>query len=743
MRRFGFSPALPHPSTLRATAWILLSALLAGARSPGPGSESAPPQEDEPPKREEERQEKEEEQGQSDLIVLDEVIITATRTPRTVLEAPYSVEVVTDERIKERSYRTTPQILRDVPGVMIQETAPGHGSPYIRGFTSFRNLFLIDGIRLNNSVFRPGPNQYWATVDAWSISSMDVIKGPSSVLYGSDAIGGTVNVNTMNPYPGRNGNAVGGQLRYRYSSAENSNYGRAEVSGMFEGDFGILAGITAKDLGDLKGGRDTGTQPYTGYSEIDGDLKMEKYLDPYTRLVFGFQHVYQNDVPRTHKTVYAVPFEGSSVGSDLRRDFDQERTLAYTKLQGEEADSFFDSYDLSLSWHQQSEIRHRTKGSGSQEEQGFEVDTFGLLANLGSETGIGRLTYGFDVYHDEVSSFKTGQAIQGPVADDATYDLVGVYVQDEIEATDRLDFILGGRFNYAAADANSVLNPDPGAPDQQIALSEDWSAWVGSARFSYALEEDTTSIFGGISQGFRAPNLSDLTRFDSARTDEFEIPAPGLDAEHSISYELGVKQSAERHSAQLAVFYTQIKDQIVRYPTGEMRDLDGDGVDESYEVTKGNVGDGFVYGVETGGAWEAIPQWTLFGNLTYMYGKVETYPTSAQVLQEDYLTRLMPLTAQLGLRWDSENSRQWVEVLGIYADDADKLSTSDVRDTSRVPPGGTPSYFVLHLNSGWRVSDDVDLNLGVQNVTDEDYRIHGSGHNMPGRGILMGMTVSF
>lgn len=657
-------------------------------------------------------------------------VITATMSPRAVLDIPYSMDVISAERILERGYRTTPQALRDTPGVMIQETAAGHGSPYIRGFTSYRNLFLIDGIRLNNSVFRDGPNQYWNTVDPYSISSMEVIKGPASVLYGSDAIGGLVNVRTKNPDLGGD---VTGELLYRYSSAEDSNILRAEVGVSPTEDWGVLVGMTGKSFGDMRGGSDTGNQPYTGYDEFDADLKLLHNLGADARLTLGFQHVNQNNVPRTHRTIYAVPFEGTGVGSDLRRDFDQDRTLAYAQVDGYVVGSFFDEYHASLSWHNQSEIRHRTRSNGNEESQGFDVDTVGILASMGSETEIGRLTYGFDYYTDSVDSFKEGDPIQGPVGDDATYDLLGVYLQNEIEVNQELNLIFGGRFNYAAADAKSVKDP---LTSNKIQVKDDWTAFVGSARLIYELVPEETNLFGGISQGFRAPNLSDLTRFDSARTNEFEIATPDLDAERSISYEVGLKTERKQVSGEVAVFYTEIEEQIVRFPTGN---TNGSG---EFEITKDNVGDGYVFGVELGGAWDLGDEVTVFGNGTYQYGKVDTYASSAQLETEEYISRLMPFMAQLGVRWEFSGPGKWIEADGVYAAKADKLSTRDAGDTSRIPPGGTPSYLVLGLRGAWRFNQDVTLFAGLENLTNEDYRVHGSGSNSPGFGVRIGIRLS-
>ncbi len=666
--------------------------------------------------------------------VLPEMIITSTMDPRKPMDSPFADTVLRSEDLKRRSYRSTPQALRDIPGILVQETAVGHGSPYIRGFTSFRNLFLVDGIRLNNSVFRPGPNQYWNTVDGNTIAELEVVKGPGSVLHGSDAIGGTVNALTKSAFDMAPGRPLAGALSYRYSSAEASHTSRAEGKLQHGSQLAVLMGVTSKDVGNLRAGGDTGEQPNTGYDELDGDLKMEGYFDESHRWVFGVQSVEQYDVPRTHKTDAAIPYHGTSVGSDRRRDLDQTRRLAYGQLHGEGLDGFFDRYSVSLSWHNQEELRNRTRSNGNTEQQGFEVGQVGLFANFSSDSGLGRLTYGFDLYHDEVDSFSSREPIQGPVADDASYDLFGLFVQDEIALRSDLDLILGARYNYAAADADSVLDP---VSDTQTVVNNHWDAVVGSARFLWRVSEDRVHLFGGVSQGFRAPNLSDLTRLDSARTNEFEIPSPDLEPEHYTSYEIGVKTQHDRVSTQLALFYTDIRDQIVLFPTGN---TNGSG---EFEITKDNVGDGYVTGVELGAAFDLDEEWTLFGNGTYQYGEVDTYPSSAQVKTRETISRLMPFMAQAGLRWEAPSKSTWFEGQVVYADDADKLNSRDESDTSRIPPGGTPGYVIANLRGGWDWSDSLSLNVALENLGDVDYRVHGSGSNMPGVNLILGLRVSF
>ncbi|MBK8978367.1 MAG: TonB-dependent receptor [Planctomycetes bacterium] len=678
----------------------------------------------------------------------ERVVVTASRAPEPPFEAAVSVAVIGATELFEREYRTIPQALRDVPGVIVQETSTGQGSPYIRGFTGFQNLFLIDGVRLNNSVFRSGPNQYWSTVDGQSIERLELVKGPNSVLYGADAIGGTVQVITRGPTHARApGLRYGGRTFLRYSTAEDSLIGRAEFDVGFGHDDGastaLLVGATIKRFGDLEAGGGTGEQPGTGYGEDDFDLRLEHRFDKRWRAVVMHQRVDQDDVPRTHATVDGISWYGTSVGSDLQRQYDQRRTLTYAQLHGEDLGGTIDALHVSVSLHSQDEIEDRIRGDGSQQFQGFEVDSYGLWAQLESDTAAGRLTYGVEWYRDRVDSFfrrvgsapRPGDEIQGPVADDATYDLFAAYLQDRVEIDDRLTVTLGGRYNYAAADADSVRDA---VSNTRISLSDSWSDFVFSLHARYELVPEQVAMFGGVSQGFRAPNLSDLSRFDSARSNEFEVPSPGLDAERYLSYELGTKVRTDRVSFEGAVFYTDIQDQILRFPTG-VTNASGE-----VEVAKGNVGDGDVYGVELGGAWRPADAWTVFGNLTWMEGRVDNFETSLTMTEETWLTRLMPLTWQLGLRWDEvESGRFWLETRIVRAEEADRLSFSDRRDTQRIPPGGTPGYTLWDLAGGFRVDDDTTLVVRLDNVTDANYRVHGSGSNSPGRNLVVAVECRF
>lgn len=675
------------------------------------------------------------------------VVVTASRRREDPLQSPYQVHVVDAGLIRERGYRTTPQALRDIPGVLVQETSPGQGSPFLRGFTGFQNLMLIDGVRLNNSVFRSGPNQYWNTVDVLSLDRLEVVMGPSAAQYGSDAIGGVVQAFTRNPWTmADRGLAVGGSTYMRMSSAEDSVWGRAEVSvGQTWADgtaTGFLVGGDVKSFGDIEGGDSVGTQENTGYRETALDFKVEHWLDRRSKLVFLQQYVAQDDVPRTHSTAEGISWYGTSVGSDVRRDLDQERRLTYLQYHATDlGGAAVDGLHLNLSWHQQEELEDRIRSNGEQRLEGFDVGTLGawLQAESG-RTDLGQWTWGVEWYHDEVDSFARNlttpdpaDAIQGPVADDASYDLLGIFVQDAIELGDSAELFLGARYTYASADADSVRDP---ATNTRIALHDQWDQFTGNARLRVDLDE-SWNVFAGVSQGFRAPNLSDLTSFGVARSGEAEVPSPGLSPEHYTGYEIGTKVRTERLSVQASWFYTDIEDQILRFPTGTTNPS-GDPI-----VTKANVGDGYIQGVELQAGVRVRDDTSVFGAFAWQYGRVSNFEAGGATRMEDYPSRLLPLTAMVGARWEPEESDVFVETRVVRAEDADKLSAGDQRDTQRIPPGGTPSYTVWHASVGWQIADDATLDMGVDNITDADCRVHGSGSNSPGRNLIVGMRVTF
>lgn len=675
----------------------------------------------------------------AETVTMPDVVVTPMRSEVEVASAPYNSFVVDADAMAAEAPRTTPDALKGLPSVMVQKTSYGQGSPFLRGFTGFRTLMMVDGIRLNNSVFRDGPNQYWNTVDPFSIDRYEVVLGPASVLYGSDAVGGAVNA--LSPdVPEWTGQPTWERtLRYRGATADESHQARLETAARLSESFGLRAGYTWKTFDDVEGGKDVGTQSHTGYDEMAWDARADYQWKSGAILTLGHQQLAQDDAWRTHRTIYGIEWEGTVHGDDLVHSFDQDRALTWLRLAATERAGAIDAYSLTLSRQAQEEDLNRVRANGRQDLQGFDVETWGAALTLESDSALGRWVYGADYYRDGVDSYSTRidpgaapkSSVQGPVADDATYDLVGAFVQDTLALTEGgLELTPGLRYTYARLDADKVDQRPDG-------ISDDWDAMVASLRALQPLDDEKVqTLYAGVSQGFRAPNLSDLTRLDTARSNEIETPVDDLDPERFVTAEIGWRHDNEAWGAGATYYYTWIEDLIVRAPTGET-------VDDLLEVTKRNAGNGHVQGVELTTRVQLGADWQVRAMGTWMEGKVEAYPTSEPIRVEDDLSRVMPLTGRLALRWQPVGKSFWIEGVVDAADKADHLSADDARDTQRIPPGGTPGYVVGTLRGGLQVCEALAVTAALENLTDEDYRIHGSGVNEPGRQLVVTAQLAF
>ncbi len=487
-----------------------------------------------------------------------------------------------------------------------------------------------------------------------------------------------------------------------------------------------------------------GRQPKTGYEERAADARAEWTPRPGMRLALAHQWARLDNVWRTHRTVHGLAWNGLQRGDDLEHVFDHGRDLTWLRFDAEDDRGWAPSVTVYRQAH--AEDRHRVRNDGRRDRQGFDVTTWGASGLVAIPSATGRWTAGADLDRDETGSYARqydaegrlqATQVQGPVADGARYDRLGIYLQNQLHVgrDGPAEITSGIRFTRAHARADRVWDPATGGT---LAIDRAWNALVGSLRGQVQFGADArSSFYAGVSQGFRAPNLSDLTRLDVARSGELEVPVADLDPERYVSVEAGLRLNAAPARLTLSAYHTAIQGMIVRTPTGNVLP------DGMAEVTKRNAGDGYVHGVEGRLDVAVSRAWGAWAQLAWMDGRVDGYPTSAPVRKREPVSRLMPLTARLGLRWTEREGRAWVEAVGEAAEKAVRLSAADRRDTQRIPPGGTPAYGVAHLRTGIEVTPALRLTAAIENVFNADYRIHGSGVNEPGRNTVLSAEMTF
>ena len=675
--------------------------------------------------------------------LLDPLIVSATRSSRSASDTAYSTATIDADFIRETSRRTIPEALQYTPGVLVQKTAHGHGSPIIRGFTGRQNLLLVDGVRLNNSSWRSGPVQYWNTIDSLSIDHLELIKNQGSVLYGSDAIGGTLNAFTKSSdFKNRTEGEIyqAGSATYEFrANGQGSHIGRLETETGIGGKFGIMLGLTAKDFGDIEDSS-VGRMHGTGYPEQDLDLRADYAVTADSTLTLYHSQVNQDDVSRWHRTRnnpgWTHGNHVATAGKWTSNTYDQERSLSYLRYSGENADhsAAIQRWNATLSYQTSadSEFQNRNRipydpKEDSLRKSHIDLETIGIDLMLESKMGAGNLVYGLDYYRDliESSGSKNNQAGTKysellPIGDDSNYDLLGIYSQYEWQATEPLEITGGLRYTYADASFGRYYD-NKGV--QQPSASANWDSLVSSLRALYKLNEQW-SVYAGASEAFRAPNLNDLTGNIVSNSGSAAAGSTSLEPEEFLTWEIGSHHQTDTTSLDVSLFHTEVDQMITPVPITKPDDSN---------TLNANAADGYIHGVEVEGAWRFHPQWTLSGFTSWQEGEVEAPSYIDGPIVEKYMKYLLPLTGSIALRWTHPDEKYWVEGRIFGADTEDRTSDADQElDKERIPTNGTPGYLIASIYAGWKVNDHLDLSCGAENLSDEDYRIHGSGQNEPG-----------
>ena len=699
---------------------------------------------------------------------LTPVIVTAKGGfSKPLASTPWSSTILNADSLSARA-RSMPEILSGQPSVMVQKTALGQSSPYIRGFTGYHNMLLVDGIRLNHSAMRSGPNQYWSTVGLLGVNRIELVRGPNGIMYGADTVGGVVNILSSEPEFSKLGLNHSGSFMGRVSSAEHS--WSAELNGNISTPkWSAQLSHAERTFGDLEGGRNVGRQVNTGYNSNGTQFRVSRKLLEDMQFTLGFQQSFMNDVPRTHKTIDGLSWNGLSPGSDIWRKLDQERKLYYSRLSWKDSGGWVDSGIITLNLHQHEQERDRMKGNSTGNATGgdfqfFNLDDFGLTARFESDDPWGgRISYGAEWHRESLSSggykFDTNQVRgdglgQGSLAADAVYHRYAFYLNDTYETSFGLIIEPGIRFSAIKADLNRYYLENSDLSTIQGPETKKYQEVIGSLRISQEVM-DHNFLFTGLSQGFRPPSLYDLTSTDETSVNE--SPNVNLYPETFLQSELGIRGKSGSWDWIFSAYHTWINDLIVRSP-------------EHPTINKENTiksnGDGYLQGLEIEFGYNWNPSWRSEFSFSSMYSQVEqlirddlfgsveklvdddqdssTPKTAGRFIQtERVTTRLMPTQVKLLTRYDPPLSPWFMELSLLHVADADKLSLKDETDSSRIPINGTPGYSLLGFEVGHELGKSSLLFLNIGNIADVDYRVHGSGLNGAGRNFILSLIHYF
>lgn len=646
------------------------------------------------------------------LQSLNEVVITAQRSKQQNIYVPYSVNAVSRQTLDEFNPRTTPEALVGVNGIFIQKTNHGGGSPFIRGLTGNQTLILVDGIRLNNSTFRYGPNQYLNTIDAFTIKRIEVAKGTGSVQYGTDAIGGVLHIIIREPHFTDEKQTVKGRLIGKYMTGDMEKTIRGEVQYSSK-KFAFLTGISKRDFGDIIGGDTTSKQSPSGYDEWSFDAKAKFLLKENMQLILANQLLQQQHVPVYHK----VRLENFS----LNEMDPQQRLFSYAKLISQSRSRLFKETEFTISFQQGTEGRNsRKNGSTTLRKERDKTSTIGITVDVASAFNkIWTANSGIEVYTDRVGSIREDINIQtgsssskrGLYPDDSKYGNYSFYSLHHFRYGKWIADA-GLRFNTFSIQINDTTLGN-------VKITP--SALVGNVAVMYAVGRQQT-LYAAFSSGYRAPNVDDMGTLGIVDF-RYEVPTADLLPEKSMHTELGYKFQGKQFSGTIAAYYMHLSNLITRVK------MEGQ-IINSYQVyQKENSESAFIKGAEAEFNWQIVKSVTFGGGIAYAYGQ--------NLTKAEPLRRVPPLNGRL---MGTYRKNKWFATAELhFASQQDRLAQGDKED-NRIPAGGTPGWEVINFYGGYKLRK-VHVGIGLQNVLNEDYRTHGSGINGVGRSAWISLSI--
>lgn len=668
--------------------------------------------------------------------------------------------------LERRMPRSAPDALRWEPGVFVQQTGHGQGSVFLRGLTGQQTLILFDGIRLNNSTYRQGPNQYFFTLDARSIDSLEVLRGGASTRYGSDAIGGVVLARPIDA-PAWDEARARPRLTLRGTTADEERGGRLQLEAAAGAGAGFVGGLGGRTVGLLESAGPiaspaTGEAPQVPRYDLDGRKQLGTGFDEWTadgrvvlrrgrHAVTAAAYAYrQYDAPRTDQCPPAY-----ARWDECFRYEEQFRTLAYAAWSGAGLGAPAAAARVTLSFQRQHERRRGERPASYVVSRGEDdVDTFGVTANATTRwwrpgAAALRLEWGADTYHDVLGSRAsigftdidvTEEQSRGQYLDGSTYTYGGAFVDGEARLPRRVTLRAGGRLSWIRASAPA----DPISGSQ--AVDRGWLPLVGHAGATWAALP-WLALMASVDRSFRAPNLDDMTSRQQTGPG-FQFENAGLDPERATSFELGMRMRRGRVAVDAWGFHTRLTGAIGKAPReAEECPPETPACEASWSrfqlVNAGGVAE--IWGVE-GAARVRLPhRVTVRATAAWAWGEGENLaerPSDPSLPWEERvpLSRIPPLngtveayvvhrsgfTASAGVRWATLQ---------------DRLAVADRSDT-RIPAGGTPGFAVVDLRVSYRRGTLLAYSLAVENLFDTAYRYHGSSINGAGRGVVVAIELA-
>lgn len=702
-------------------------------------------------------------------VSLDHVVISAVKWGQPAQEVPNKITSITEKSAALQMPQTQADLLGASGEVYIQKSQQGGGSPMIRGFATNRVLYTVDGVRMNTAIFRFGNLQNVISLDPFATESTEVLFGPGCVIYGSDAIGGVMNFQTLTPqFSFSNKTLVTGKAVTRYSSVNNEFTGHFDVNVGWK-KWSLLTSLSFNDYNDLRMGRhgpdeyltpfyvqrqdsvdvvvtndDPLVQKPSGYSQINLMQKLRFKPNKKWDFQYAFHYSATTDYPRYDRLI--------RMRNGLPRSAEwyygpQVWMMNNLTVTNSSNNVVYDQLTIRLA-HQRFEESRNDRDFNDTELRSRAEEVNAWSANLDFNKSLGakhKLYYGLEVVVDDVNStgtdkdISTGDVVDGPSRyPQSTWSSYAAYVMWHWRIMDKLMLQAGARYNYYSLDAEFDTTFYP-FPFTTADIND--GAITGSLGLAYK-PTDKWALSLNFSTGFRSPNVDDAGKvFDSA-PGSVVIPNPDLSSEYVYNVEASVaKVFGDDVKLDVTGYYTFLNDILIRdnFTLNGEDSIIYDGELSQVQAIQ-NGANAFVYGVQAGIEVKLPQGFGIASRINYQKGEQEL---------EDGTTSPLPHVAPLFGRTDLTYTRDKLQ-LDWYLIYNGKVDPENIPNDGEAPfltnnDGELycPRWYTMNFKALYQITDNFGVSAGVENITDQRYRPYRSGIVAGGRNFSVALRANF
>ncbi|MBL7912095.1 MAG: TonB-dependent receptor [Bacteroidia bacterium] len=708
------------------------------------------------------------------LFQLDEFVFSANRIKEKKSDVPYTMEVIKQKDIEFGNQPTTGEVMQNTGAVFVQKSQMGGSSPVLRGFEASRVLMVVDGVRMNNAIYRAGHLQDIITLDANMLERAEVIFGPSSTVYGSDALGGVMHFYTKNAEFSTDDkmlvkvNGMG-----RYASVNSETTGHLDINLGWK-KFASMTNVTFSQFGDLNSGSTKLTGYYKGwdrlyYSERIGDRdsmivnsndNLQKgtgynQLDIMQRFNIktgehlihniNFQMSQSSDVPRYDRL---TEYSGTKLKYAEWNYGPQKRMLAAYTLNYDGKTLLSDNVKVILAYQkiEQDRITRRFQNNNrvsQMEDVGVISANLDVFKNIKEKH---ELRYGFEITANDVQSTATNLNIltnsvspaQTRYADGGSkMNTAAAYVSHSWDVSD--NFVISDGLRFTTSNLESTFNDTTFYKFPFKTVDQKSQAVTGCLGFTWK-ETDNYKVSFLVNSGFRTPNVDDMTKVFGSAGSVVVVPNPEVKPEYATNFELGISKVFEkRYKFDVTGFYTIIEDIMVQ------RDFKLNGQDsalfngvKSKVQAMQNADRGYIYGFTAGMQFDFNNNISFKSIINYTYGRYIDSRKDTVVP----LDHIPPVFGQTSIIYKAKNTDAefFVRYNGkkSIADYSNSGEDNAVYSADPVK-GYMPGWFTLNIRAGYNFTKSFRLNVACENITDNRYRVFASGINAPGRNFIISL----